>query len=112
MHIFKKLYTLYSIQNPVYSPLAILQTHCWYKELSRTAKDRRADSLGFAEAIVTYYNKRSRFELSMEKLYSHKNKKNGEAAESAILSDESEPETSDEGFTEFDQMTIGEAINQ
>ena len=41
------------------------------KELSRTAKDRRAGSLGYAEAIVTYYNKRTHACLSLEKLYTH-----------------------------------------
>ena len=30
------------------------------KELSGTAKDRRAGSLAYAEAIVIYYNKKSR----------------------------------------------------
>ena len=48
------------------------------KELARTAKDRRAGSLGFSEAIVTFYNKRCHSGLSMEKLYSHKNKKDQE----------------------------------
>lgn len=45
------------------------------KELTRTAKDRRAGSLGYAEAIVTYYNKRSHATLPMERLYTHGNKK-------------------------------------
>ena len=53
------------------------------KELTRTAKDRRAGSLGFSEAIVTYYNKRSRFGLPMQDLYSHKPKKKQEETESA-----------------------------
>jgi len=39
------------------------------KELTRTAKDRRAGSLGFAEAILLYYNKKSRSVLSISKLY-------------------------------------------
>lgn len=29
------------------------------KELARTAKDRRSGSLGFAEAILIYYNKKA-----------------------------------------------------
>lgn len=44
------------------------------KELTRTAKDRRAGSLGYSEAIVIYYNKKSHSGLPMEKLYSHKKK--------------------------------------
>ena len=48
------------------------------KELTRTAKDRRAGSLGFAEAILLYYNKKSRNALSLSKLYG-KSKKKDEA---------------------------------
>ncbi len=44
------------------------------KELNRTAKERGSGSLGFAEAIVNYYNKRTRFGLSIVELYG-KNKK-------------------------------------
>lgn len=42
------------------------------KELSRTAKDRRSGSLGFAEALLLFYNKKSRNPLKWEKLYTHK----------------------------------------
>ena len=42
------------------------------KELARTAKDRRSGSLGFAEAILIYYNKKSRNPLTWDKLYTHK----------------------------------------
>ena len=45
------------------------------KELARTARDRRAGSLGFAEAIVITYNKKNHSALPMEKLYTHKSKK-------------------------------------
>ena len=45
------------------------------KELARTAKDRRAGSLGVAEAIVIIYNKKNHSALPMEKLYTHKTKK-------------------------------------
>ena len=76
------------------------------KELSRTAKDRRAGSLGYAEAIVTYYNKRSRFGLSMEKLYTHKGKKNNEDSSTA-----SDPVDSSSDKPEYDQITINDSIN-
>lgn len=42
------------------------------KQLSRTAKDRRSGSLGYAEAMVIEYNgrkKNSNFRLVMNKLY-------------------------------------------
>ena len=48
---------------------------CSIREISRSAAERSNGSLGYAEAIVTFYNKRSRFGLSMEKLYTHKSKK-------------------------------------
>lgn len=44
------------------------------KEISRTAKERRAGSLGFAEAMLIIYNKKMRNgnALAWEKLYTHK----------------------------------------
>lgn len=42
------------------------------KELSRTAKDRRSGSLGFAVALLLFYNKKCRNPLKWEKLYTHK----------------------------------------
>jgi len=46
------------------------------KEVTRTAKDRKAGSLGFAEAILLYYNKKTHFGLSIFDLYG-KGKKKG-----------------------------------
>ncbi len=77
------------------------------KELSRTAKDRRAGSLGYAEAIVTFYNKRSRFGLSMEKLYTHKSKKK-EETDTAKSSPANEQDSESEGY---DQLTLDDAVN-
>ena len=48
------------------------------KELARTAKDRRVGSLGYAEAIIINYNKKNHSALPMEKLYTHKKKKEAE----------------------------------
>ena len=45
------------------------------KELNRTAKERGSGSMGYAEAIVNYYNKRTRFGLSIYELYGKNNKK-------------------------------------
>ena len=46
------------------------------RELSRTAKERRSGSLGYAEAMVLIYNKRfqngSQNALPMNNLYTHK----------------------------------------
>ena len=77
------------------------------KELTRTVKERRAGSLGYAEAIVTFYNKRSRFGLSMEKLYTHKSKKK-EDGETSDPAPENEPDTESENY---DQLTLDDAID-
>lgn len=45
------------------------------KELSRTARDRRAGSLGYSEAILLAYNKKSQKPLKFEQLYSNKGAK-------------------------------------
>ncbi len=39
------------------------------KELSRTAKDRRAGSLGYSEAMLLIYNKKTQSPLRFDKLY-------------------------------------------
>lgn len=77
------------------------------KELTRTAKERRAGSLGYAEAIVTFYNKRSRFGLSMEKLYTHKSKRE-EDGETSDPAPENGPATESENY---DRLTLDDAID-
>ena len=42
------------------------------RELSKTAKERRAGSLGYAEAMLLAYNKRNKKPLNWQKLYSNK----------------------------------------
>lgn len=49
------------------------------KTLSQTARDRRVGSLGFAEAILIFYNKRSKSHLVWEKLYTKKPPKKNKA---------------------------------
>lgn len=44
------------------------------KEIIRTAKERRAGSMGYAEAILIFYNKKARNTLPWDKLYAHKKK--------------------------------------
>lgn len=81
------------------------------KELTRTAKERRAGSLGYAEAIVTYYNKRSRFGLSMEKLYTHKNKKNDGDAATETTSEPASDDVADDS-SPATQITLDEIAAQ
>lgn len=42
------------------------------KEISKTAKERRAGSLGYAEAMLIHYNKRSKNALQWNALYKNK----------------------------------------
>ena len=54
------------------------------KELTRTARDRRAGSLGYAEALVLAYNNRkSNGVIKMEKLYAKKKKTSEKEEETA-----------------------------
>ena len=62
------------------------------KELSRTARDRRSGSLGFAEAILIYYNKKTHNGLKWEKLYTYK-VKDKYASENPEAETESAPDT-------------------
>lgn len=54
------------------------------KELSRTARDRRAGSLGYSEAMLLSYNKKTQKPLHFEKLYSNK----GAKAQNAITAED------------------------
>lgn len=65
------------------------------KEVSRTAKDRRAGSLGFAEALLIYYNKKTHNPLKWETLYSHKSKKSDKPTV------ETETETESENYEQY-----------
>ena len=42
------------------------------KEIGRTAKERRAGSLGYAEAMLLAYNRKMRYPLRWGKLYNKK----------------------------------------
>ena len=42
------------------------------KEIARTAKERRAGSLGYAEAMLVFYNKKMKAPLHWNNLYSNK----------------------------------------
>lgn len=59
------------------------------KQLTRTAKERRPGALGFSEAMVIQYNKRCKYRLSIQRLYS----KNLDD----YIEEEQEPMEDDEG---------------
>mgnify|MGYP007061163749 FL=1 len=50
------------------------------REISRTARERRAGSLGFAEALLLEYNKKSKYSLPFENytLIKHPKKENNQ----------------------------------
>lgn len=52
------------------------------KEVCRTAKDRKAGSMGYAEALLIYYNKKSHNALSISQLYLRSRQKQNEESES------------------------------
>ena len=39
------------------------------KTIIRTARERRPGALGYAEAMLLFYNKKCKYRLSMRKLY-------------------------------------------
>jgi len=45
---------------------------CSVREISRTAKERKGGSLGYAETMLMAYNKKMKFPLKLSKLYSAK----------------------------------------
>ena len=60
------------------------------KELSRTAKERRAGSLGYAEAMLIYYNKKMKGPLHWNTLYANKSVQNADELNSEDQVDESD----------------------
>ena len=71
------------------------------KEIIRTAKERRAGSMGYAEAMLIYYNKKTRYTLSWEKLYAHRKKTSAwiplSELENEQTADEADAEEQDSG---------------
>ena len=51
------------------------------KTISRTAKDRRPGTLGYAEAMVMAYNAKNKYRLQMQKLYWNGKKKQSDIDE-------------------------------
>ena len=47
------------------------------REIMRTAKERRAGSIGYAETMLLLYNKKTKSALSIARLYSKEEEKNG-----------------------------------
>jgi hypothetical protein len=65
---------------------------CSIKELSRTAAERKAGSLGYAEAMLLVYNKKQRTPLRWSKLYKTKGNEQKEQEELSEYEEESNTE--------------------
>lgn len=79
------------------------------KQLSREAKDRRVGSLGFAEAMLLNYNKKSRNPLKWEKLYSHRTAKRMKSQEDSE-NEETEDETPQQEAEQLNIFDSEEAV--
>lgn len=65
------------------------------KEITRNARDRHNGSLGFAEALLTYYNRKTKHPLHWSKLYNTKTE-NEESDESSDIDDQENASTDDQ----------------
>ncbi len=74
------------------------------KELIRNAKERKSGSLGYAEAILIYYNKRSRFGLSILDLYEKKKKKKEKSDDDHEMTDAEIDQTSEEIESKYEMF--------
>ena len=73
------------------------------KDIIRTAKERRAGAIGYAEAMLIAYNKKMKYPLRWSNLYSNpKVKKAVEAIEMDVMSTDEE---ADNTLTFFDSKT-------
>ena len=78
------------------------------KEITRSAHERSSGSLGFAEAILCFYNKKMKYPLDILKLHNQKGRK----PKSQIYREDDEPEDIDEYINGTDEfMTYGDDIS-
>ena len=66
------------------------------KEIIRSAKDLRAGSLGYAEALLLFYNKKMKFPLKLEYLYSRKPPQNISLTSEVPMEDYENEESEDD----------------
>lgn len=67
------------------------------REIARTAKDRRSGSIGYAEAILNVYNKKTKAGLSMQKLYDL-TKRRGDSGDNIEYEEERHDENNENSF--------------
>ena len=79
------------------------------KDISRTAKERRAGSLGYAEALLIYYNKKSHSPLRWDTLYAKKppvKKRNAPAEETPSVSTPTASEAGESSEVQDGQLNL------
>ena len=72
------------------------------KEIIRSARERNNGSLGYAEALLTYYNKKTRYPLRWSKLYKNASDVDVEEEDVGDGPDAAEPADSPADFDEGD----------
>ena len=72
------------------------------KEIIRSARERNNGSLGYAEALLTYYNKKTRYPLRWSKLYKNASDVDVEEEDVGDGPDAAEPADSPADFDEVD----------
>ena len=77
------------------------------KEITRSAHERSSGSLGFAEAMLCFYNKKMRYPLDILKLHNNKGRKNIK-----MYSEEEEAENIDDYINGTDDLPNNDADDQ
>ena len=66
------------------------------KEIIRSARERNNGSLGYAEALLTFYNKRTRYPLRWSKLYKNSSDSDADEEEESDQTEEADDAASGE----------------
>lgn len=74
------------------------------KEIIRSARERNNGSLGYAEALLTFYNKRTRYPLRWSKLYKNSSDSDADEEEESEQPEEADDSASVESAAE--EMTL------
>ena len=74
------------------------------KEIIRSARERNNGSLGYAEALLTFYNKRTRYPLRWSKLYKNSSDSDADEEEESEQPEEADDSASVESVAE--EMTL------
>ena len=82
------------------------------KEITRSAKERQNGSMGFAEALLQIYNKRTKYPLSFSPLFKSRYGGDYEEAEQTPVSESIDEDQLTEIDEQSDQLSIDALIDQ